>query len=130
MFGYEAGNEVLAELAELLQSALRPFDSVARWGGEEFALLLAAPVDREDAGTIAERLRTSVEEHRFPVTGLDRKQIELAVTISMGVSLFPLDAETPEDLWRFANRALLVAKEPPKNRIVFFSEATQDGAAG
>jgi len=127
MFGYEAGNEVLTELAELLQSALRPFDSVARWGGEEFALLLAAPVDREDAGTIAERLRTSVEEHRFPVTGLDKKQIDLAVTISMGMALFPTDAETPEDLWRFANRALLVAKEPPKNRIVFFAELATGG---
>ena len=122
MFGYEAGNEILAELAELLQSALRPFDSVARWGGEEFALLLAAPVGREDAETITDRLRVSVAEHLFPVTGLEGRQSELPVTVSMGVALFPTDAETPEDLWRFANKALLVAKQPPKNRVVFYSE--------
>jgi diguanylate cyclase (GGDEF)-like protein len=122
MFGYEAGNEILTELAELLQSALRPFDSVARWGGEEFALLLAAPVGREDAETITDRLRVSVAEHLFPVTGLDRRQSELPITVSMGVALFPTDAETPEDLWRFANKALLVAKQPPKNQIVFYSD--------
>jgi len=129
LFGYEAGNEILAELAELLQSALRPFDSVARWGGEEFALLLAAPVDREDAETIAERLRLSVADHLFKITGLDGKESEIPVTISMGVSLFPLDAETPEDLWRFANKALLEAKKPPKNRIVFYAELSSDGGA-
>ena len=122
MFGYEAGNEVLAEMADLLKSGLRPFDSVARWGGEEFALLLAAPVGRDDAEAIADRLRIAVAEHLFPVTGLDKRTSELSLTVSMGVALFPLDAETPEDLWRFANKALLVAKQPPKNRIVFFSE--------
>ena len=127
MFGYEAGNDILAELAELLKSALRPFDSVARWGGEEFAVLLAAPVGREDAETIADRLRLAVAEHLFPITGLDGRQSEIPVTISMGVSLFPLDAETPEDLWRFANKALLEAKKPPKNRIVFYSELASGG---
>jgi diguanylate cyclase (GGDEF)-like protein len=129
LFGYEAGNEILAELAELLQSALRPFDSVARWGGEEFALLLAVPVDREDAGAISDRLRLSVANHLFQVTGLDGRRSDLPVTISMGVSLFPLDAETPEDLWRFANKALLEAKKPPKNRVVFYSEL-QNGGGG
>jgi diguanylate cyclase (GGDEF)-like protein len=129
VYGYEAGNEVLAELAELLKTALRPFDSVARWGGEEFALLLAAPVGRDDAEAIADRLRLSVAEHLFKVTGLDRRQSDLAVTISMGVALFPVDAETPEDLWRFANKALNEAKKPPKNRVVFYSELPNGGAA-
>ena len=127
-YGYEAGNQVLVELARLLKSGLRPFDSVARWGGEEFAILLAAPVGREDAETVAQRLRLAVEEARFTVTGLDRRDNQVGVTISLGLALFPSDADSAEDLWRFANRALLVAKRPPKNQIVFFSELPPTGS--
>ena len=127
-YGYEAGNQVLIEMARLLKGGLRPFDSVARWGGEEFAILLAAPVGRDDAETVAQRLRLAVEEARFTVTGLDRRDNEVGVTISLGIALFPSDAESAEDLWRHANRALLVAKRPPKNQIVFYSELPAKGS--
>jgi diguanylate cyclase (GGDEF)-like protein len=121
-FGYEAGNRVLAEVAQTLRGGLRPFDSVARWGGEEFALLLSAPVGRGEAELITQRLRHAVAEAKVAVVGLDRREHRVRVTLSLGIALFPADAEGPEELWRHANQALLAAKLPPKNQIVFYGD--------
>lgn len=120
VFGYEAGNQVLMQVAQTLRRGVRPFDTIARWGGEEFAVLLAAPVQADAAMAISERLRTSVERLRLRLEGLDRSMHQVAVTVSIGVALFPDHAETPQDLWRAANRALLSAKAGRKNQVVFF----------
>jgi diguanylate cyclase (GGDEF)-like protein len=119
-FGYEAGNEVLVTVAHAMRSGVRPFDTVSRWGGEEFALLLTAPVTAHDAGTVSERLRGMVERRTVEVEGLDRRPHQLGVTVSIGVALYPDHGSTPQELWRAANQALLAAKRPPKNRVVFF----------
>jgi len=120
VYGYEAGNQVLMQVAQTLRRGVRPFDTIARWGGEEFAVLLAAPVQADDALAISERLRTSVERLRLRLEGLDRGTHQVAVTVSIGVALFPEHAESPQDLWRAANRALLSAKAGRKNQVVFF----------
>ena len=119
-YGYEAGNRVLEHVARTLQGGVRPFDTVARWGGEEFAVLLTAPVAGEDVVTICERLRSVVERQVVPIESLDRQAHRVGVTVSMGVALFPDDEKTPQDLFRAANQALLRAKLPPKNRVVYF----------
>jgi len=119
-FGYEAGNQVLVKVAHALRSGVRPFDTVSRWGGEEFALLLTPPVTAADARTVSERLRGLVERQVVEAEGLDRRIHRLGVTVSVGVALFPDHAAHSQDLWRAANRALLEAKKPPKNRVVFF----------
>ncbi len=118
-YGYEGGNAVLAQVARALKRAVRPFDSVARWGGEEFAVLLTSPVGRDDAETIAERLRKGVEDAETTIVGLDGQEHRARITVSLGAALFPEDAGSAEDLWRLANQALLEAKQPPKNRVVF-----------
>ena len=117
--GYEAGNQVLAQVARALRGGVRPFDIVARWGGEEFAVLLSSPIEGGDALAISERLRGTVERMRLELEGLDRRSHRTGVTVSIGVALFPQHAGDPQDLWRAANAALLVAKRPPKNRVVF-----------
>lgn len=119
-FGYEAGNQVLTQVAQTLRHGVRPFDTVARWGGEEFAVLLAAPVEADAAQTIFERLRKAVERLQLRLEGLDRSVRRAAVTVSIGVALFPLDGDNPRDLWRAANQALLSAKSGDKNQVIFF----------
>ena len=119
-YGYEAGNQVLVQVAEALRSAVRPFDTLCRWGGEEFAVLLTEPVQLPDVRTISERLRVLVERQGARVEGLDGALHRVSVTVSIGVAVFPEHEQTPTDLWRAANHALLLAKRPPKNQVVFY----------
>lgn len=119
-FGYEAGNQVLLQVAQALRSGVRPFDTVARWGGEEFAIVLTPPVNEEDVLAISERLRAAVERTAIRLEGLDGRAHRANVTISMGIALCPEHADNPQDLWRLANQALLKAKRLPKNQVVFY----------
>jgi len=122
-YGYEAGNQVLAHVAQTLKRAVRPFDTVARWGGEEFALLLTSPIHAEDVVAISERLRVLVEKQSVRLEGLDRRMHRVGVTVSIGVAVFPEHGAQQAALWRAANQALLAAKRPPKNRVVFYQPA-------
>ncbi len=119
-YGLEAGNQVLVQVAQTLRHGVRPFDTVARWGGEEFAVLLTAPVAAEDVITASERLRSLVERQQVRLEGLDRQSHRVGVTVSVGVAMFPDHADTAPELWRAANQALLSAKRPPKNQVVFY----------
>lgn len=123
-FGYEAGNQVLVQVARELRDAVRPFDTVCRWGGEEFAVLLTAPVTAPDVRVVSERLRSLVERQSARVEALDGRAHRVVVTVSIGVAIFPEHETKPGDLWRAANQALLLAKRPPKNQVVFFTPAT------
>jgi diguanylate cyclase (GGDEF)-like protein len=120
-FGYDAGDRVLVEVAQALRGGVRPFDTVARWGGEEFAVLLTPPVHAHDVVAVSERLRSVVERLGVELEGLDRQRHRVGVTMSVGVALFPDHAASAEELWRSANQALLRAKRPPKNKVVFFT---------
>jgi GGDEF domain-containing protein len=70
---------------------------------------------------VCERLRSLVERMPVRIEGLDRRPHRLGVTVSLGVALHPDHADNASDLWRAANQALLMAKRPPKNQIVFYS---------
>ena len=92
-FGFEAGNQVLVQVAQTLRAGVRPFDTVARWGGEEFAVLLTPPVGQEDVVAISERLRASVERTPMRLEGLDGRAHRVHVTVSVGVAMFPDHAD-------------------------------------
>jgi len=126
-FGYEAGNQVLVQVAAALRAGVRPFDTVARWGGEEFAVLLTPPVIEDDVLAISERLRAAVEHTAIRLEGLDGRAHRVNVTVSAGVAMFPDHADNPQDLWRLANQALLLAKRPPKNQVVFYRPKNERG---
>ena len=127
-YGYEAGNTVLSDVAKVLKTGLRPFDSVARWGGEEFGLILSAPVSEEDATAVCERLRRSTELSRVAVTGLSGETVSLHASISVGGAMYPQDGTNSHALWRAANAALLHAKRTGKNRVVFASGIPEESA--
>jgi len=122
VFGYEGGNQVLTQVAHILRTGVRPFDSVARWGGEEFAVLLTAPVTEAQAKAICERLRIAIEEASLEIRGLSGSTVRGEVTVSIGGALYPQDAPDAKQLWAKANKSLLEAKRPPKNKTLFWAE--------
>ncbi|RXT53017.1 hypothetical protein B6S44_19970 [Bosea sp. Tri-44] len=111
-YGHIAGDEVLKETARRLQAALRPADVIARFGGEEFAILLADPTTRPDQ--IAERLRSTFLAAPFALdTGAT-----VSVTASFGVAaMTPAGGNWP-DLVEAADQALYEAKAAGRNRVV------------
>jgi len=117
--GHPAGDQLLSEVGQLLQKQLRPFDFLARFGGDEFVALLEEVNDGETAA-IAERLRQSVDAF-----WLDHGDVALHVTISVGVAPIDDSAE-PKTFISRADAALYAAKERGKNRVVTYPFAEGD----
>jgi diguanylate cyclase (GGDEF)-like protein len=129
-YGYLGGDDVLYRVAQTLKGQVRPFDCVARWGGEEFAVVLAPPVEPEDARAICDRLRRAVQQATFQITGLDGKEHRASVTVSIGGALFPDEGPGGDDLWARANEALIAAKGAGKNRVYFRRHERGRGEGG
>ncbi|HEY5198099.1 MAG TPA: diguanylate cyclase [Solirubrobacteraceae bacterium] len=110
--GHQVGDAVLQRIARILESSRRKIDTVARVGGEEFALILPA-TDQAGALGVAERLRTAV---------LDEFAADaVPITISFGLATFPGHGETASSLIHAADEALYDAKETGRNRSVVFT---------
>jgi diguanylate cyclase (GGDEF)-like protein len=110
--GHLAGDAVLANFAQVLLKAVRNEDVVARFGGEEIAIILRA-IALEPATHLGERLRKLLEQTRTPFNDQ-----ELRATVSIGVAGFPeLAAESPEALVEAADKALYRAKKAGRNRV-------------
>ena len=113
-FGHPAGDDVLRALAAMLTSQLRQQDVIARYGGEEFAVLLPA-ADEAAALATAERLRSIVESHPWPLR---------PVTVSIGAATHDPDDADPHDLVDRADRALYEAKRGGRNRTMAFDKCS------
>ena len=110
--GHDVGDDVLVTLADRLRESVRSADTVARLGGEEFALLLPE-TDLPGAVAVAERARLAFEAGGVPLGRGDR----LAVTASFGAAAFPTSRDRTA-LMREADQALYTAKRLGKNRVV------------
>jgi diguanylate cyclase (GGDEF)-like protein len=110
-YGHLVGDAVLKEIAKILREAVREVDLVGRYGGEEFCIMLPETY-KDGAYEVAERIRWLVENSHFKA--YDEKT---SVTISAGVSGFPIDADTGKELMDKADTALLQAKESGRNRV-------------
>ena len=107
-YGHDMGDEVLVKIAATAKSCIRQQDSIGRWGGEEFMILLPQS-KKENAIEIAERIRKSIEEIKW-----EKMQ---KVTISLGVA----EVREEDDLQSFYKRVdnrLYYAKQHGKNRVV------------
>jgi diguanylate cyclase (GGDEF)-like protein len=112
--GHSAGDALLVTVAERLRAALRPGDTVARFGGDEFAILLPGVDDEELALTVASRVAAALDAP-FNVEGQERY-----VTASVGLRCSPGGAMTPEEMLRDADAAMYRAKELGKDRSAPF----------
>lgn len=113
-YGHLAGDEVLVGVARIFRAHLRPEDSAARFGGEEFALLLPGTTAIE-AARVAERIRAAVAEARFDV---ETSSEPISATVSIGVASFPDDASAAQELIYRADVAAYRAKAQGRNRVV------------
>ncbi|MFH1018311.1 MAG: sensor domain-containing diguanylate cyclase [Pseudomonadota bacterium] len=110
--GHIHGSQLLKETAEVLKNKIRKVDFAARYGGDEFVIILPE-ADKEAAVKAAERLRDAIERNTF------LKDMGLAVhfTASFGVAAFPEDAQTKVDLIRLADERMYKVKNSTRNRV-------------
>ena len=114
-YGHLAGDEVLKEVGKLLHGCIRDHDVVARFGGEEFAILLPA-TDEDECLPMVDRLRLKIAAHPWPLR---------PVTISLGVATLSLRERQPSDLIDQADRTLYYSKAMGRNRATHARELSE-----
>jgi len=112
--GHLVGSHMLMEMAAVILSSVRDTDAVARYGGDEFVIVLP-DTGTELAGVVAERIREKIEEYQF--TG--GRRLKLSLTASFGVAAFPQHASSPQQLIACADTAMYEAKAANKNCVRF-----------
>lgn len=110
-YGHDVGDEILKELANSVSKKIRQNDIFARWGGEEFILLLKTK-DLQVAENIAEKLRIDISKTEFPTVK--------HITASFGISSFKNSEQSFEEVFKNADKALYQAKENGRNRVFTF----------
>ncbi len=113
-YGHDVGDKVLKEFASVVKNSLRVGDIFARWGGEEFVVILLGS-NEMDSKVKADEIRKKVEDMTFD------NPSELKITVSIGVAEFDGDI-TFENLIKNADNALYKAKDTGRNKVVVFSE--------
>lgn len=106
-YGHQAGDEILISVPRLIQDKIRASDSLARWGGDEFIILLPT-LSGESAMKLSEKIRHLIAAHEFPDVGF--------ITLSMGVAEF-IPNETMWSWIKRADEALYVAKAKGRNQV-------------
>jgi diguanylate cyclase (GGDEF)-like protein len=118
--GHDAGDAALRQLADCFKQELRGVDSAARFGGDEFALILPQ-ADSDGAQIVAERLREHIE--KIQITGFGK------LSASIGIATFPLHGSSRAELVPAADAALYKAKRAGRNRVCVFEPAGADGTS-
>jgi diguanylate cyclase (GGDEF)-like protein/PAS domain S-box-containing protein len=113
--GHGAGDQLLREVSARLKATLRASDVVARLSGDEFVVLLQEVVDADEAGEVARKILSAIAE---PVA-IGARQCD--VTGSIGISMYPADAEDEQLLMKNADTAMYFAKQQGRNNYQFYS---------
>ncbi|MDP3015239.1 MAG: GGDEF domain-containing protein [bacterium] len=119
-YGHPFGDEILKEVARLLEANIRDSDTVCRWGGEEITISLLG-ADEKEAVDKAEKLRKAVEEGINQKYGNNPKYSDLKTSLSIGVSSFESGLSF-EELINRSDRAMYLAKKEGRNCVKTYSE--------
>jgi two-component system cell cycle response regulator len=114
--GHDAGDDALRQLSSCFREELRGIDSAARFGGDEFALILPQAL-ADGALIVAERVRARIEQIYIPEFG--------SLTASIGIACFPAHAASRAELFRAADDALYAAKRAGRNRVCVADRAVE-----
>jgi diguanylate cyclase (GGDEF)-like protein len=118
--GHLVGSHVLMEVASVILGSVRDTDVVARYGGDEFVVVLPE-TGIEQGLRVAERVRERVGRHPFN----GGRGLRLSLTASIGVASYPQHAQSPQQLIAGADTAMYEAKAAHKNCVKFATEAAQ-----
>lgn len=120
--GHDYGDLLLHQVATRLQSCITTKDTVARLGGDEFTLILEGVNSPDEASKVAEAVKSSLMQ------SIKVKKETVYVTASIGLTFFPADGLTVEELVRRADQAMYLSKNKGRNRYEFFSYAIEEKA--
>ncbi|MEJ0099663.1 MAG: EAL domain-containing protein [Pseudomonadota bacterium] len=117
--GHEAGDKLLAIVAQRMQGCVKEGDTVARLGGDEFTVILRGIRDRSEVGAVAERIVDAMRQPMW-LGGRDHH-----VQASIGITLFPEDGTELDQLLHYADLAMYRAKDLGRGGAVFYSTAAE-----
>ncbi len=113
-YGHQAGDAVLKHVARTLKSSVRTEDFVCRYGGEEMTIILKN-AKRETGVKIAQNICSTIASRKYELS----PELEVNITISLGVATYPENGTTPTDLIEYADKCLYKAKENGRNQVGF-----------
>lgn len=122
--GHATGDQLLKNFAKRILHCLRSTDTVARWGGDEFTILLPHVSCEKDVAHISERIIDSIR-HSFEI---DNHQLHVGVSI--GIAIYPQDGQDAETLLKNADAVLYRAKEQGRNHYRFYNPTVNSQASG
>ncbi|HCI52544.1 MAG TPA: hypothetical protein DE312_04400 [Gallionella sp.] len=131
-YGHDTGDLLLIEVARRITRCLREMDTVARFGGDEFVVLLNELDTEKEASVsqarhIAEKIRSALAEP-YLLKSHELLQLEHHCSSSIGVVLFINHETRPDDILKWADMAMYQAKAAGRNRVIFFEKANQSGS--
>lgn len=118
-FGHQVGDDVLKQFSTKLKAIVRESDLIFRYGGDEFTIILP-DISIDEAVKIAERIKNQLENAGYGPSK------NLKISLSIGISQFPIDAITPEELIKKADERSLISKRSGRGKIIFGSETQEE----
>jgi diguanylate cyclase (GGDEF)-like protein len=115
-YGHHQGDLFLVEIAKCLQKNVRESDTVARLSGDEFAIIIEELSTPEDAAVVVQKLIDALSKP------IDLDEVEVELSASIGISVFPRDGQNADDLVRCADTAMYRVKHTTKGDYCFYSD--------